>query len=252
MVFPMSFNIPPITDYLRLLDTNLAEAQSSSVILPMVEEIDRFYRCEVFVSLEEVNPLSAQLCLNAHMLLLATARQALSGHPGSVFPLARTALESACYAFLIMNDDRLGEIWLQRNESASKLSKCRKAFGKAAADVASRIRKDVEEVGNLVSDLYQNLIEFGAHPNSKSVVDYLHFKEENENGMMPVVLGGIYAVDDSLTLRGGFAYIETALITALVICGALGKDHPLLQAESTRFPEMFALKGKLFDDINKT
>lgn len=247
----MSFNIPPMEDYFRALDETFAQARSGhSLLLPMINEIDAFYRQEVFVRVENANPLAVQLCLNAHLLLLATARQALSGHPNSVFPLGRTALESACYAYLIMTDESLGDVWLRRDESPQHMKDCRGKFGQAVSEVAKHISQDVASLGKLVSDLYQNLINYGAHPNSKSVTDYMHFNEEDEQGLIPVVLGGLYAVNDQLTLRGGLAYIETSLITALVVCGALGAGHPLLQEGSTRFHDLFALKGELFDQIN--
>lgn len=247
----MIFKIPPMTDYFQLLDENLVQAQSEiSMLYPLIEEIDRFYRHEVFVDVEGGNSFAAQLCLNAHLLLLAMARQALSGHPASVFPLGRTALESACYAFLIRVDDRLGDVWLNRHESEQHQKECRKEFGQAVSETAKILNRDVDELGSMVTELYQQLIDFGAHPNSKSVVEYLHLRAENDQGLVPTILGGVYAIDDPLTLRAGLAYIETALITALIICGALGENHPLLQADSTRFVEFFARKGELFDRIN--
>lgn len=247
----MSFNIPPMEDYFRDQDETFAQARAGhSSLLPLINEIDAFYREEVFVSVENAKPLAVQLCLNAHLLLLATARQALSGHPNSVFPLGRTALESACYAYLIMFDESLGDVWLRRDESPQHMKDCRGKFGQAVSDVAKHLSKDVAWLGKLVSDLYQSLISYGAHPNSKSVTDYMHFKDEDEQGLIPVILGGLYPVNDPLTLRGGLAYIETALITAVVICLALGTGHPLLQEGSTRFHDLFVRKGELFDQIN--
>lgn len=82
MVLTMGFNIPPITEYLRVMDENQLQALTEpSALLSLIQEIDAYYREEVFISLVGAKPYSTQLCLNAHMLLLATAKQALSGHP---------------------------------------------------------------------------------------------------------------------------------------------------------------------------
>lgn len=42
------------------------------------------------------------LSLNSFQLLLAGGRIALTGHASAMFPVVRTALESACYAFMIL------------------------------------------------------------------------------------------------------------------------------------------------------
>jgi hypothetical protein len=63
--------------------------------------------------------IAVLLFLNAYQLFLSGSRVALSGHPAAVFPLVRTALESACYGFLLEQQPALTETWINRHRSAA-------------------------------------------------------------------------------------------------------------------------------------
>jgi hypothetical protein len=157
----VQFRIPHATEYFNALDLNLTrEKVQPSILRPFIEEIDMLYREEVFIEESNDCHVVAQLCLNAHQLLLATSRLVLSGHPVTIFPLARTALESACYAYLISQDRLLGQVWLGRHDSEQAGKKCKQAFGKAVASAAKHLKANSDEnLGEAVSTLYQALID---------------------------------------------------------------------------------------------
>ena len=249
----MKFNIPLATQYFSALDLNLArEKTQPSVFRAFIEDIDKLYREEVFIEESSDCHVVAQLCLNSHQLLLASSRQVLSGHPTTVFPLARTALESACYAYLISENREFGPVWLERHNSEQAGKKCRKAFGTAVADAATALGTHCDEgVGKAVSSLYQALIDFGAHPNARSIIDY-QSDGGSVDGYDSLTLGGVFAYDDPLTLRSGLAYIETALIVAVISSWSLGDRHPLRRGASKKLHELYERKNALFDAMQKS
>jgi hypothetical protein len=94
---------------------------------------------------------------------------ALSGQPYAVPPLVRTALEAACYAYLIANDQSLASAWLNRHVDASSMKRSRDAFRNAVPDAAKRLNAAAPGLGDHVSGAYQQCIDDGAHPNTGGI-----------------------------------------------------------------------------------
>lgn len=93
-----------------------------------------------------------------------TAAMVCLSLPTDSYPLQRACLESAGYANLIASQIELSEIWLQRDENP----KARSRFSNRA--VRETIEARDKRLAEIYQDLYERTIDFGAHPNEKSVV----------------------------------------------------------------------------------
>jgi hypothetical protein len=83
--------------------------------------------------------------------------------PTESYPLQRTCLETAGYARLIASDSKLSEFWLNRTDDAEAKSR----FTNRA--VREAIASGDEGLAKIYQELYERTIDFGAHPNEKSV-----------------------------------------------------------------------------------
>jgi hypothetical protein len=77
------------------------------------------------------------------MLLNAGIRIALTGHAAAIFPTLCTALESACYAYRMIEDEKLEKMWADRHQNAesaplSKTPSRRQLTMRHAASTPSR------------------------------------------------------------------------------------------------------------------
>ena len=136
------------------------------------------------------------LSMNAYMLFLAGVRVAMTGHVTACFPVLRTALESACYGFLIAKDPDLSAVWADRHKDADSKKVCRKAFGSAVTDVAKLVEREQPGGGQWLSDAYDAAIDFGAHPNIKSVFGHVRILEDvPEDPYFRVNLAGLYGAE---------------------------------------------------------
>lgn len=70
-------------------------------IMDLLYDCHQYFSKTLWRSGHGMSPVVAMLSLNAFMIYLAGVRVAMSGHVVAVFPVLRTALESACYAYLI-------------------------------------------------------------------------------------------------------------------------------------------------------
>ena len=152
-----------------------ADATSESVlglhpiVLELIERCDDLMAPLVSAGHETLGPVSHPLALNAYFLFLASVRTALSGHPAAVHSTLRSALEYACYAFLIVEKEGLAEIWLNRNAGEEGHKAYRKVFNQAVSEAAKAVTKYDPEVESRITALYDAAIDFGGHPNPRSL-----------------------------------------------------------------------------------
>lgn len=84
--------------------------------------------------------------------------------PIDSYPLQRSCLESAGYAMLMASTPELDKRWLNRDEDED----VKNQFSNRR--VREAIKAKDEKVATAYQGLYERTIDFGAHPNEKSVV----------------------------------------------------------------------------------
>src|SRR5260370_42555922 len=95
--------------------------------------------------------------------------------PTDSYPLQRSCLENAGYAHLISTTPELSERWLNRDDDPGSKSR----FTNRA--VREAISASDDELAVIYQDLYERTIDFGAHPNEKTVTANL-IKRTPETG----------------------------------------------------------------------
>lgn len=191
--------------------------------LPMLERVHDFYPEVILAGDLKLTPSTAFLSTHAFALWLAASRVALSGHEAAVYPLLRTALEAACYAFLAHKDDRLASIWANREKDDAARAACRREFTSAIKRVATMLSALQSEMGDVVVDCYDRLIDFGAHPNTRSVLSHVTVTE-HENAYR-ADMPALYASSSYQVTRGLVACIDVGVIMALVLIKAFHSEN---------------------------
>lgn len=124
------------------------------------------------------------LALNSHSLFLAAIRLAKSGHGTAVYPLLRTAFESATYALLFTQNDSLAAKWKNRHVSENSFKDSKTAFTPAM----KKLRLILQEYDKsstctpyeeYIMSMYDAAIDFGAHPNPISITNNTTLSSEN-------------------------------------------------------------------------
>lgn len=126
---------------------------------------------------DPANQIAALLFHRSHAAYRAACEHAMAGQVADVFPLARHCLESAGYALHIYKKPDLGEVWLRHGLSAKATTAVRNKFA------YGKIKKTIEEanrdVGKVFVGLYERFIEFGGHPNARSITGSLKITDES-------------------------------------------------------------------------
>ncbi|ORL47640.1 hypothetical protein B7H18_31285 [Pseudomonas putida] len=190
---------------------------SGSPFLTMMDNLDSFLTTHVCGSSISPDDLVIHsMSINARFLLMTSFRVGMTGHSGGVFPILRTALETACYALIMSRDSTLSDIWLKRNCSADDLKACKKAFQSPIKAAQKLVDEHDPKLGSWMYELYESSIDFGAHPNAKTVT--LHTRMfDDEVGYTRFENVGLYAVGNYGYEVSLLACVEMGLVTAIVL-----------------------------------
>ena len=152
---------------------------------------------------------------------------ATTGHSASTFPLFRTSLEAACYAYNIWSQPELEQVWLDRNNDEKAHRKSRRAFTSAVKDTAKHLatRSFVwPGTEDWINTAYNHSIDFGAHPNPKSILPGVTMDDQRDDGMVGMNLAGVYGGDSFESERLMVAAIDYGQLILLI--AALGTAKP--------------------------
>lgn len=214
-----------MTDFLSYLNAaNESEGECLAEhkdFVAFFTELDEHFRTLVTGHLYgDVNfGVSHLLAMNAHASFLASAAAAVRGQFAPTFMIIRGSLESALYSFIASLDKKDAEIWLKRTEN---LEACRNLF------TVNRAVQKLSHDPNLASAVrssHQWLIEFGAHPNPRSILENLHFDSESDPNYHKVSLAYIGNCSSVAVVRCLSACVENGAIILSVLVHAFA-EHP--------------------------
>jgi hypothetical protein len=206
-----------LRQYMAMADECLQELLASeSPFVAVMLQYDQYFRHDAWQHAPPPATFTPLLFFNAYQLFLAGVRIALSGHPAAIFPLMRTALESASYGLLLVQQPALSEKWSHRHRSEADKRACRKAFtfDKAIAG----IRDKAPDIYRLAKEAYEGAIDYGAHPNLKGVFGHITLDEARPDGMTAITHTSLYSAGHHETARGlcaclDYGYLIISIVT---------------------------------------
>lgn len=203
--------VPGFDAYMSAVDqTSKALLTNNNELVEGIRQFDDFYRNELLPNNSRIDPISMFLVSNAHAGLLSGVRMALSGHTASVFPLLRTALESACYAVIVESDPDLAKVWINRHNGARERKECRKKFHIGTAQELTKGK--MAGFDSVIGELYDSSIDFGAHPNIKSVMGHVTIDSGTYPDHCAVSHASLYSEDHHETHRGLLACMDFGFV----------------------------------------
>jgi hypothetical protein len=136
--------------------------------------------------LNPVDEIAALLLLRTHSAFRAAAGLATAGQAAEAYVLNRSVLENAAYALHLNRDQTLRKIWLNRHVDAASLEACSNALSHR------KVQKTVTAVnrhaGQRFEKLYQLTIDFGGHPNERSVTGNMKMQDQKDRRIMLAIM----------------------------------------------------------------
>lgn len=215
---------PSFESYFNLAEasTQLALASQTDA-MRILEQIHTVFVGELPLISDDWRPSQGLLNISSLMTWLTSIRVATTGHSASAFPLFRTSLEAACYAYNIWAQPDLEQVWLDRNRDDKTHRKSRRAFTSAVKDTAKHLVKRSfvwPGTEDWINTAYSQSIDFGAHPNPKSILPGLSVDDQRNDEMVGLKLAAVYSGDSLESERLLIAAIDYGQLMLLVAgCG---------------------------------
>jgi len=152
----------------------------------------------VTVSRDWLNPqseIAAFMLLRCHAAFRCAAGLAMAGQAPESYVQCRSMMEFAAYSVHVYKNPALGLVWLKRHNDQTAMQATRDAFSfrKVLASVEAANR----DAGGRFAKLYQRAIDFGAHPNERSITGNMKMTtEQGRRNMLSIMLH-----DDGVALQ---------------------------------------------------
>lgn len=115
--------------------------------------------------------------LRAHSAYLAGTRLSTSGQVCEAFMALRGCLEAALYGYYFYRHPGKAEMWMRRHDDEKSKKAVRKEF--SIGKMLDLLEKESPKTGKLMRQLYERCIDYGAHPNERSMTSNMRqMKEE--------------------------------------------------------------------------
>jgi len=114
-----------------------------------------------------VSEIAAMLFGRTFGCFLGAVRLSSSGQLAETWILLRACIENSLYAFYIFGDPKRAAIWVDRHKDKASMDECKRTFkvGKIWIELEKRSKATAKEAKRL----YNEAIDWGAHPNERSV-----------------------------------------------------------------------------------
>jgi hypothetical protein len=168
---PPGWEQPKLTTYFEALWANTVATfvqKNESHRLCRIDDL----MFEIASGWEGKSPTAASIVplmmfFRSHSAFRAAAAFGMGGAVVEGMAGLRQCLEFAGYASLVNYDKALAQIWWDRDQNEESEKKVRRAFTHGA--VQSAIHKSDAGLAEIYDKLYGRVIQFGSHPNEKSV-----------------------------------------------------------------------------------
>lgn len=139
-------------------------------------EVDAIFRAVNMNDHPLVYP--ALMLLKGHSAFLTATELALTTRASESYAICRSVLESALYAFFMRSNPALIKVWASRHESPEARAAVRKKF--QWIDILKTFKSKNQQWGERIETLYDESIDWGAHPNERSVHGSLDVSEQED------------------------------------------------------------------------
>jgi len=162
--------------------------------------------------------------LKTHSAFLAAIRLAIATEIPEAYMVLRGTLENSLYGWYLHKNKSLTDVWLKRHDSEASMKEVKKKFHVRA--ILDLLKKNHNRLGRMANVLYERCIDFGAHPNERSLSASLKITEEQKGIKFDLT----YLTDSTVAIK-----------LCLKTCAQIGVL--CLKILQSIMPERFAITG---------
>jgi hypothetical protein len=176
---PTGWGSDPVSEFI-----NLANQNTYATYVQNREAYDRLRLInDLFIELDELwaesdDVLSSFFFFRSHASYMGAIRFSLSCQVPEAFLVMRGCLENALYGVYVHGNIQRQHIWINRDKNATTRAEVRDEF--KIGNIFRFFEKMDPKTCAVAHELYDDTIDYGAHPNRKAVLGSVRRREERE------------------------------------------------------------------------
>jgi hypothetical protein len=176
---PPDWGQDPITDFIEKAHHNtLASYANLKTEYNLLVKIDKLFRDIVNNLTNTREFVPSFFLLRSHSSFLGAVRLGLSGQIPETYMVLRGTLENALYGLYISQNPANADTWLSRHDDKKSKQKTRDIF--SYGKVIGLLKSIDVKSYTVTSLLYDRCIDYGAHPNERSVTSVMNLLKNDE------------------------------------------------------------------------
>ena len=116
---------------------------------------------------------------------LGAIRLSCSGQLPETWILLRACIENSLYAFYVIGNPTRASVWIDRHKDEVSKKKCKNIF--RIGNIWSELQKKSPTISKEVKKFYEKTIDFGGHPNERSVFPNTERKEDGVSYALKII-----------------------------------------------------------------
>jgi hypothetical protein len=177
-MIPPGWGKDKVTEYYEIMRKNcFATFHNQKTLFNRIVGInDAFNKINEYMKKPKLDEgLALIFFLKAQASYLTASQLASGGQVSETFMVLRGALESALYGFYIFKNPKQISIWLKRHENQESMQKVKDTF--KISNLLNVLKQTNQNLYKQTQTLYNQSIDYGAHPNEKYLSSVLHVIE---------------------------------------------------------------------------
>jgi len=177
---PMEWGNDELTKFIDQTNQNsLATFANMGQEFNKLIEIDKLYSTAKDCADHSPDYFPALFILKSHSAFLASVRLAIGTQTVESYNTMRGIIECALYGYYIFKHKDYARIWFDRDRDDECKKEVRQKF--AIGNIFRELEADDPELAKIVKYFYDQTIDYGAHPNEKSLSTVLDIVNGEEN-----------------------------------------------------------------------
>ena len=193
---PPDFGSDPLSQFIdNAWQNTIASYANLKTEYNLLNEIHKSF-VKIGSNLNNTTEWIASLFLyRAHSSFLAGIRLSLSGQIPETYTILRSCIENSLYGFFISKNPNKFDIWINRHCDQKSENIVRNEF--SAGKLFQCLKAENPNTHKISKKLYDYCIDFGAHPNERSITSILKMDESEKKLNYKLS----YLTDDLLLLK---------------------------------------------------
>lgn len=209
---PSGWGDDSLSTFMIMAEENgYATFQNEKVYYDKLSQIYATFEKAIDVMHDSSNWFELLLFIKARGAFLAASRLGMATQVAETSPLIRAVIENSLYGFFLHKHPEYSKTWLERHKNKEAKKEVKEIF--VIGSMIDNLKFSNKSLGKIAKKLYEQSIDYGAHPNEKGLMMALKYTKSNNYVRYDVM----HLTDNPMAITFSLKFIAQSAVLCLKI-----------------------------------